>query len=119
MRTWFNIYPIYLLPFVVVFFPGLIPSFEAVHFPVAMGQSVRVFFLDHLVLPLLNAAAAWELASWYQHASFLKQVFLHFVVSLNMAVLLSPVLYIVGSVYLSVHNQWVLAQFSSKRKAAQ
>jgi hypothetical protein len=29
------------------------------------------------------------------------------------------VLYVLGSVYLSFHNHWVLAQFNSERQAAQ
>jgi hypothetical protein len=117
-KTWFNVFPIFLAPFGLSLLPGLIPPLA--HVPALLqGASFRVWCVDRLVLPLLSDASAWDFSHWYQAAPSGARLWLHVLICLNLTVLCAPSLYGIGSAYLRVHNGLVLAQFQSKRKAAQ
>lgn len=95
MLTWFGLWPMLLMPMLLMVAAGLIPLSQP--FGRAFGGPlVREWSLNHLVLPLLPDGAGWQLVNWFAHASLAQEWTFYLLVALNVNALCLPFLYAFG-----------------------
>ncbi len=100
MITWHRVWPLLLLPYVLIFLIGLFPF-------------IREGMLNHILIPVLPYQAAVDLVNWYRGASQLDELLLHLVLSLNLGTLLYPSFYLIGALFIFITNSIAKAQINS------
>lgn len=103
--TWFRLWPLLILPFLMTFLLGLIPSFLLLGKKEVGGFLIREPFVEmaEYVLPGDKAGLLHDL---YYAGDYLTQVLIHAVLALNLNLLLLPFIYAVGAFLISV-SSWV------------
>lgn len=101
MVTWIRLWVICPAPFVPLFLVGCFPSFEfmgkAVH-----GGIIRQGFVNHVALPVLPQDWAVQLVVWFEQASYLQELWLHLLISVDLTLFLLPLMFLIGQVLISV-----------------
>lgn len=100
MITWFQVWPLLLMPYLISFAVGLFPY-------------VREFVLNNLLIPLLPYDLAVNLVDWYSTASVLEELSLHFIISVNIGTLVYPLFYLIGHLFIALTNNMARSQITS------
>ena len=100
MITWFRVWPLLLLPYVLTFLVGLFPF-------------IREGMLNHILIPVLPYRTAVDLVAWYRSASQLDELLLHLILCLNLGTLLYPLFYLTGTVFIRITNSIAKSQINS------
>lgn len=95
MITWFQLWPVLLMPSAILSALAAIPTLQ-VGGRLLGGGPVREFYLNHFVLPLLPGNTAAALVGWFSSASAFHEWLLALAVSINFNALLLPLLYVLG-----------------------
>ena len=100
MITWHRVWPLLLLPYVLVFLIGLLPF-------------IREAMLNHILIPVLPYQAAVDLVDWYRNASQPQELLVHLVLCLNLGTLFYPLFYLAGTVFIRITNSIAKSQINS------
>ncbi len=95
MISWIQIWPLLLVPYVLLCSVGVVPALDLFGHHIG-GPWVREWFLNHLALPVLPSDAGWALVEWFSHASTAQEIGLHALISLNVYAVVFPLVYLVG-----------------------
>ena len=95
MITWLKIWPLLLMPTVILSAIAAFPT-SLIGGRVLGGGPVREYYLNHFLLPVLPADASASLVSWFSTASSTQEWLLAFAVSVNLNAILLPLLYVLG-----------------------
>jgi len=112
MKTWFNIWPLLVVPFSMLIVAGFFPAVTVFELSFG-GVDIRIF-LFNLVLNLLPFSLAADFANWYLATSLASQLLMHVLLVFNISVFSLPVVFVGGNVFLRVHN----ALYKIKLKAS-
>ncbi len=103
MRSWYHIWPVLLIPFLIFFLLGFFPF-------------IREAFLNRTMVQFLPYSISVDVVNWYQGASVLQEYLLHFLISINCGVLVYPIFFAIGSLYISVNNAIAISKIKSFNK---
>lgn len=98
MITWLQIWPLLLMPTVILSAIAAFPT-SLIGGRVLGGGPVREYYLNHFLLPVLPADASASLVSWFSTASSMQEWLLACAVSVNLNAILLPLLYV-------THRTW-------------
>lgn len=112
MMTWLTLWPFTLIPFLMVFLLGAIP--ESKSLGIYTGGYIREWFLNHAVLPLMSNSMAMVVVNGFSRASYLEELALHFLVSLNVFAICFPFMYLAGTGI--IHGYTWFSKTSLKQK---
>lgn len=96
MITWLKIWPLLLMPTVILSAIAAFPT-SLIGGRVLGGGPVREYYLNHFLLPVLPADASASLVSWFSAASSMQEWLLAFAISVNLNAVLLPLLYVLGN----------------------
>lgn len=96
MISWIQLWPLLIIPYVVLFSIGLLPTFT-LYGHVVGGPLVREWLLNQFALALLPQNAGWSLVAWFETASVIQEIALHTLLSLNAYALAFPLFYLAGA----------------------
>jgi len=85
MTSWIRLWPLVLMPYLVLLGTGLLPVSTFFGRPWG-GPIVREWFLNEGLLSLLSPAMGWQLVRWYEQAELWQEILLHALISLNIYV---------------------------------
>ena len=105
MLTWIRLWVICPAPLVPIFLVGCFPSFEFMGKTVH-GGIIRQAFVNNVALPVLPQAWAVQLVEWFEQASFVHELLLHFVISVDLTLLLLPLMFLIGQ-FLIWSSSWL------------
>ncbi len=103
MKSWYHIWPLLLVPFLIFFLLGFFPF-------------IREAFLNHALISFLPYSISVDLVDWYQGASVLQEYFLHLLISFNCGILVYPIFFLIGSLYINVNNAIAISKIKSFNK---
>lgn len=115
MTTWFSLWPVLMIPSVLVFVAGLIPGLSFLNHTFGGGM-VRQWLVNHVLIPILPKDWGWLLVDWYQAASVAQELVLHALVAINMNALLLPVLYLGGEGVIRLSGWSASSAFKAQRQ---
>ena len=95
MITWLKLWPFTLIPFLVVFLLGFLPSIDMSGKSFG-GALVREWFLNYTVLPFLSNEMARTVVQWFYDATLIEELLLHLLVSVNVWALFFPIMFMLG-----------------------
>ncbi|KAF0190500.1 MAG: hypothetical protein FD165_2668 [Gammaproteobacteria bacterium] len=95
MISWIQLWPVLVIPYVVLFSVGVLPTI-ALYGHAIGGSQVREWLLNHVAIPLLPNSAAWSLVDWFGTAGTAQEIGLHAVLSLNVYAIAFPLFYLMG-----------------------
>ena len=116
MLTWFRLWPLLLLPTVLLMLGCSMPWLE-LRGRIVAGALLRQGLLNHIVLPLTPAEQGGQLVNWFTAATPLQEWLLALLISLNLNALLLPLLYALGHALIIVSGWYVRTELEHKRKA--
>lgn len=105
MITWLKIWPLLLMPTVILSALAAIPT-HIFNGRLLGGGPVREYYLNNFLLPVLPADASASLVQWFSTASSMQEWLLAFAVSVNINAILLPLLYVFGIFVIQV-SSWV------------
>lgn len=115
MTTWFTLWPLLLMPSLLVFAAGLIPKLVFLNQSLGGGM-VRQWMVNHVVIPILPQEWGWELVDWYQAASVTQELILHAAVAININAVLLPLLYLTGQAVIRLNGWSASSAFKAQRQ---
>ena len=101
MLTWMRLWPLLLLPFVPLFLVGCLPTIPLMEVSLE-GGIVRQWFVNHFLLPVLPHDWAVTLVAWFHQAGYWQELLLHFIVSVDLTLVLLPLMYGVGNLVIKL-----------------
>lgn len=101
MLTWIRLWVICPAPVFPIFLIGCFPSFEFMGNTVH-GGIIRQWFVNQIALPVLPQAWAVQLVEWFEQASFAQELLLHLIISVDITLLLLPLMFLIGQVLISI-----------------
>jgi len=125
--TWYNLryamcFPVVwfftLLPLIIPVIPESITAFSTVDLNWSFGGQVRDWVLNAFVLPVLPNSAALNLVQWWYGASYLQEIGLMTLVSLNLFIPISFFLFWLISGYMALVNWFNKSRVSAERNIA-
>ncbi len=111
MLTWFSLWPFMTLPFLLSFVLGILPSLSVGGGEVG-GALVRQYGVNQLAA-LMPHDFSMVLIDWFNQASYVEELVLHGVISLNIGLLFYPLFFGLGSLAIRA------AAWSAKQELAQ
>ena len=105
MITWIQLWPLMLMPTIILSALAAIPT-RLFNGRLLGGGPVREYYLNHFILPVLPADASASLVQWFSGTSAVQEWFLAFAVSININALVLPLLYVFGIFVIQV-SSWV------------
>ncbi len=103
MKSWYHIWPLLAAPFLIFFLLGFFPF-------------VREAFLNHTMIPFLPYSVSVDLVGWYQEADMFQEYLLHLLISINCGILVYPIFFLIGSLYININNAIALSKIKSFNK---
>lgn len=107
MTSWIRLWPLLLMPYVVMLGIGLMPTVHLFGRDLG-GPYVREWVLNTWVLPWMPQDSAITLVGWFAKASPLQEMWLHALIMLNLYALLFPVLLGTGALVIR-YSVWSTA----------
>jgi len=95
MLTWVRLWVICPAPFIPLFLIGCIPSFHLMGKTI-QGGMIRQWFVNHVALPVLPQHWAAQLVAWFEQARFTQELLLHFMISIDITLMLLPLMFLLG-----------------------
>lgn len=118
MKTWFDIWPVYLYPLVPILFFGIVPTVELKGSFYGSGPMIESMF-NHIVIPIVPAANNADLVNWWMNTNMMGEKLMYLLIAMNIYVfLLIPIISILLKGYLITWNWYHKAEYESKRKTA-
>lgn len=115
MLTWVRLWVILPAPLVPLFLVGCIPAFEIMGKTI-QGGVIRQWFVNHIALPVLPHDWAVQLVAWFEQASYMQELVLHFVISVDLTLVLLPLMVLIGQVLISISAWMSTTDHSLKTK---
>lgn len=115
MITWAPLLPLMILPTLLIGALGLLPELHLAHIHIS-GESVRLFFVAHVLSPFLTSTTAGVFAQWYAVASAPARLALHGLIAVNINAALLPVLYGAGVVAIRFFNWFRVFELETQRQ---
>ena len=100
MITWFQVWPLLTLPYILSIGIGLFPF-------------IREGMLNLFLLPLLPYDIAIRLIAWYNQATLTQEMLLHLFLAFNLATITYPIFYAIGLLYIKVNNSMARSQIQT------
>jgi hypothetical protein len=101
MLTWIRLWVICPAPFVPLFLVGCFPSFELMGKTVH-GGIIRQTFVNYVALPVMPQDWAVQLVAWFEQANYFQELLLHLIISVDLTLVLLPLMFLIGQVLISV-----------------
>lgn len=117
MITWIQVWPILLLPTILIAGIAALPT-AALKGRDLGGGPIREWLLNHLLLPLIPQDAGRALVAWFQHASGVQEWLVALLIALNTNAVLLPAFYGLGLVMIRTGNWFTNKDLELKRGAA-
>jgi len=116
MTSWIRLWPMLLIPYVVLCVIGLIPTLHIFGRDVG-GPYIREWVLNECLLPLLPQSAAIRIVDGFAHATVAQEFLLHALIMLNVYALVFPLLFGFGMLVIK-YSVWSTAtDLALKRRA--
>lgn len=103
MITWFQVWPLLTMPYILLSGIGLFPF-------------IREGMLNLFLLPLLPFDIADRLVTWYNHATLTQEMLLHVFLAFNLATITYPIFYAIGVLYIKIINNIAKSQIQTLNK---
>lgn len=111
MLTWYRaqvllVFPIvWFFSFIVLLIPVIPAEFSMDgQTPILFGENIRVALVNTLIIPLLPMEQALSFVQWWGSATYLQHVLIMFVLSLNIFVPISLVIFVVITINMKIIN---------------
>ncbi|EAR07572.1 hypothetical protein [Reinekea blandensis] len=127
IRTWFNLryamwFPVVwffmLAPFVIPVVPESVSQYSAIDLNWSLGGQMRDWLLNTMVLPYLPREWSFGLVQWWYSANYLQELGLMVLVSLNLFIPVSFVLFWLISGYMALVNWFNKSRVDAERSIA-
>lgn len=105
MITWLTLWPILLVPSIILMALASCPTF-LFRGRMLGGGPVREFYLNNFVLPVLPHDAGARLVEWFSSATVVQEWFLALAAAININAALLPLLYALGFCAINV-SAWM------------
>jgi hypothetical protein len=115
--TWIRLWPLFFLPLFLLAPLGLLPEFSVGRIHIS-GGAVREWFLNTFLLPVLPTENGWHLVSWFSRADLLQEIFLHALITLDIALLLMPLIFGFGEFLIFISSFISRTEHAQKTRAA-
>lgn len=115
MITWYQVWPLLLLPSLILFPVGLLPDTTLFGEPFG-GGIVREFAINHALLPLLSKEAGWRVVTWFGRASGAGETALYGLIVLNVNALSLPLIYGAMTLRMQFGAWYTRSELAAKRK---
>ena len=113
MITWLRLWPVFLIPLLIMLPAGLLPHLN-LGFLTFDGGVIRQWSVNTLLLPLLTQQDALLIVHYFQRASYVEEFLLYLFICFNVTVLLMPVFYLVGNVIIRVSTWFAVNELKQK-----
>ena len=105
MLTWLRVWPLLVLPVLLITLLASLPTFEH-NESLLGGGPVREWLLNQALLPLLPDTQAFVLVGWFESASVPAEWLLALLIAVNINALLLLPLYAIGGGMIAL-SQWL------------
>jgi len=115
--TWIRLWPLFFLPLLLLLPLGFVPEFTIGRLHLS-GGAVREWFLNNCLLPVLSTDDGWQLVSWFYDASYTQEVLLHALISIDITLLLMPLVFGFGKVLIFISGFISRTEHAQKTRVA-